>query len=166
MKKKGPREGPSSASRSIAPTGPPVAALPLPRPSNPFRGTPLSSLVFSLSVSLSKKKKKCVLSPSPHPRLSLSGRRPVSRRRPKPGAEAFIGFFAGHEHRRGIPTPSLLFPSCCAKLITETLTILAIRRTSELRSFCKRYWVFTHVPYWIRPCDTLLMCICGKFQYE
>jgi hypothetical protein len=45
------------------------------------------------------------------------------RRRPKPGAEAFVGlFFAGDEHPPGTPTPSLPFPSCCAELSTETLT--------------------------------------------
>jgi len=64
------------------PTGPAVAAFPLPPPNNPFRPLPsLSSAWYS--------------------------RR---RRRPKPGAEAFVGLFAGDEHPPGTPTPSLPFP--------------------------------------------------------
>jgi hypothetical protein len=74
--------------RPTTPTGPPVAAFPLPVRFIPPRG-------YSQS----------------------------RRRRPKPGAEAFVGLFsAGDELPPGTPTPSLPFPSCCAELSTETLT--------------------------------------------
>jgi hypothetical protein len=61
--------------------------------------------------------------------LSLSLRRlgVGYRRRPTPGAEAFVGLFSGDEHPSGIPTPSLPFLPCdCAKPSTQTLSYLAI----------------------------------------
>jgi hypothetical protein len=44
--------------------------------------------------------------------LSLSAAR--RRRRPKPGAEALVGLFAGEEHPPGTPSPSVPFPSSWA----------------------------------------------------
>ena len=43
------------------------------------------------------------------------------RRRPTPGGEAFAYLFAGDERPPGIPTP-FLFPVCCAKPSSRTLT--------------------------------------------
>ena len=97
------------------PTGPAVAAFPLPPPNNPFR--PLPSLTSAW----------------------YSRRR---RRRPKPGAEAFVGLFAGDEHPPGTPTPSFPFPSCCAAEHRNPNQKLFSYSTSLLTSkFCQKYWV-------------------------
>ena len=70
---------------------------------------PLPSAAASLLV-----RSVCGLPVSPP--LAL-GRR---RRRPKPGAEALVGLFAGDEHPPGTPTPSLPFPYAVRS--SETLT--------------------------------------------
>ena len=89
--------------RPTTPTGPAGPHL-VPPPNNPFRCIPPRAFCVRLS------------------RHRLALRRLVGRRRPKPGAEVFVGHFAGDKHPPGTPTRSLPCPLCCAKLCTETLT--------------------------------------------
>ena len=88
---------------------------------------------------------------SPRPPLALRrlvGRRRHRRRRPKPGAEAFVGLFAGNEHPPGTPTPSLPFMLCEAEhrnpnlMLSRYLTIL----TSKLLQKLLVVHVYTDAP--------------------
>jgi len=68
--------------------------------------------------------------PGFHPRalslsLSLSPRLGY-RRRPTPGAEVFVDLFAGDEHTKGIPAPSLPFLMCETEHPNHNLSYLAI----------------------------------------
>jgi len=85
--------------RPTTPTGPAGLHL-VPPPNNPFRCIPPRAFCVSLSP------------PSRSP--ATGGPRP-RRRRPKPGAEAFVGFFAGDEQPPGTPTPFLPFILCEAE---------------------------------------------------
>ena len=95
------------------------------------------------------------LSRSPLAPRRLLGRR---RRRPRPGAEAFLGLFAGDEHPPGTSIPSLPFPSlmlCEAEHRNPNLKLfsyLTILLTSKFLQKLLGVHVYTHVPLLDPPC--------------
>ena len=81
---------------------------------------------------------------SPHVQRDRRRRR---RRRPTRGDQVSIfGHFAGEEHPPGIPT-LLLFPVCCAKPRSQTLTqSIWLRDPYLLLTLCKNYRVYMCTP--------------------
>ena len=59
------------------------------------------------------------------------------RRRPSPGAEAFVGIFAGDEHPPGIPTPSLPFLLCETEHPNPNLNLFGYLMSTSFEIFAK-----------------------------
>ena len=124
--KNGPGEGPCALSPGRT-LGRPSAASPSVQGSlslSHARDLALRRLVFRSPLALRR----------------LVGRR--RRRRPTPGAEAFVSIFAGDEHPLGIPIPCLPFLLCEADHSNPNLKLFGyLIDASKLQTFWKNYRV-------------------------
>jgi hypothetical protein len=115
-----------------------VCALPGPNTGPAVRRIPIRS-GFSVSLARDLALRRLVFR-SPLALRRLVGRR--RRRRPTPGAEAFVSIFAGDEHPLGIPIPCLPFLLCEAEHSNPNLKLFGyLIDASKLRTFWKNYRV-------------------------